>query len=50
VVIPTYNCAAYLPETLASIRAQTLTDVEVIVVDDGSTDDTRGLLEMRARP
>lgn len=44
VVIPTYNCAAYLPETLASIRAQTLTDVEIIVVDDGSTDDTRGLL------
>jgi glycosyltransferase involved in cell wall biosynthesis len=50
VIIPTYNCAAYLPETLASVRAQTLTDVEIIVVDDGSTDDTRALLESAPAP
>lgn len=50
VVIPTYNCAAYLPETLASVRAQTLSDVEIIVVDDGSTDDTRDLLEGAPSP
>jgi glycosyltransferase involved in cell wall biosynthesis len=40
VVIPTYNAREYLAETLASVRDQTLQDVEVVLVDDGSTDDT----------
>ncbi|HZK81072.1 MAG TPA: glycosyltransferase [Humisphaera sp.] len=40
VVIPTYNRAALLLETLASVFAQTFTDYEVLIVDDGSTDDT----------
>jgi glycosyltransferase involved in cell wall biosynthesis len=40
VVIPAYNAAAFLPRSIASVRAQTLQPVEVIVVDDGSTDDT----------
>ncbi len=40
VVVPTYNGAAYLNECLASIAAQDLDGVEVLVVDDGSTDDT----------
>ena len=40
VVITTYNTGRYLPETLESVFAQTYPDVEVIVVDDGSTDDT----------
>ncbi|RKG90252.1 glycosyltransferase family 2 protein [Corallococcus terminator] len=44
VVIPTYNRASLLEETLASVFAQTLTDHEVIVVDDGSTDGTLALL------
>jgi glycosyltransferase involved in cell wall biosynthesis len=40
VVIPAYNAAAFLAETLASVFAQTLPPVEIIVVDDGSSDDT----------
>lgn len=40
VVIPAYNAAAFLPRSIASIRAQTLQPKEVIVVDDGSTDNT----------
>jgi glycosyltransferase involved in cell wall biosynthesis len=44
VVIPAYNAAATLPETLASVIAQTMTDYEVIVVDDGSTDATPAVL------
>jgi len=40
VVIPTHDRAHLLPETLASVRGQTETDLEVIVVDDGSTDGT----------
>lgn len=40
VIIPTYNRAALLREALESVFAQTFQDYEVIVVDDGSTDDT----------
>lgn len=40
VVIPTYNGERYINETLKSIRAQSLTVAEVIVVDDGSSDKT----------
>jgi len=38
VVIPTYNVAPFIAETLNSVFAQTFTDFEVIVVDDGSDD------------
>lgn len=40
VVIPAYNFAHYIGATLRTVTAQTLTDFEVIVVDDGSKDDT----------
>ena len=40
VVIPAYNCAAYLPTAIESVLAQTFHDLEVIVVDDGSSDDS----------
>lgn len=38
VLIPYYNLGAWLPDTLRSVRAQTFTDYEILVVDDGSTD------------
>lgn len=45
VVIATYNRGEYLVATLQSILAQTFRDFEIIVVDDGSTDDTRRVVE-----
>ncbi len=45
VVIPSYNCAAYLPEALDSVLTQTRRPLEVIVVDDGSTDRTDRVVE-----
>lgn len=43
IIVPSYNAERYIRETLESIRAQTLNDFEVIIVDDGSTDDTFGI-------
>jgi glycosyltransferase involved in cell wall biosynthesis len=40
IVLPTYNGARYLDESVGSCRAQTLTNWELIIVDDGSTDET----------
>lgn len=40
VIIPAYNAGAYIDECLDSIRHQTFEDFEVIVIDDGSADDT----------
>lgn len=40
VIIPCYNGAQYLPDALDSALAQTFGDFELLIVDDGSTDDT----------
>lgn len=45
VVIPAHNSEGYIGQTLASVLSQTLTDIEVIVVDDGSTDRTASIVE-----
>jgi glycosyltransferase involved in cell wall biosynthesis len=53
VIVPTYNAGRFVNATIESALRQTLTDIEVIAVDDGSTDDTvarlRGFQDRRLR-
>ena len=48
-IIPTYNCAEYLDETLGSVLPQLPEDHELVLVDDGSTDGTAEMLEEHVR-
>ncbi|OCR01117.1 glycosyl transferase [Oscillatoriales cyanobacterium USR001] len=45
VVIPSYNCASYIVQAVESVISQTYADWEVIVVDDGSKDETSQVLQ-----
>jgi len=49
IVLPTHNRAALLPEAIQSCLDQTLSDFELIIVDDGSTDETSTILEQFSR-
>lgn len=49
VVIPVYNVAKYIEECLDSVLGQTVRDIEVICVDDGSTDGTPAILQRYAQ-
>ena len=49
VIIPTYNRAALLPRALDSIVAQTFSDWEIVLVDDGSVDDTPAVASRYAK-
>jgi len=48
IVIPAYNSGPLLRDTLAGIRSQTFQNFEIIVVDDGSTDDTQQIVTSTA--
>lgn len=50
VIIPTYNRRGYLRQAVDSVLAQTRPDFEVLVVDDGSTDDTPRVIASMADP
>lgn len=48
VVVPVYNVASYLPQCLDSLLSQTYKDLEIIIVNDGSTDDSPNICDSYA--
>ncbi len=48
VLLPVHNAARYLPEAVESILGQSFTDFEFLIIDDGSTDASRAILERYA--
>ncbi|MDD5680056.1 MAG: glycosyltransferase [Candidatus Omnitrophica bacterium] len=49
VVIPTYNCGAYIADAIDIVLNQTYKNIEIIIVDDGSGDDTKDILRRYAK-
>ena len=49
VIVPAYNIAPWLPRCLDSILAQTYKNLEIIVIDDGSTDSTSRIIDEYAK-
>jgi len=45
IIVPNYNTAKYLPRCLDSLINQTFQDIEILVIDDGSTDDSVKIME-----
>ena len=48
VIIPAYNCGDLIRRSIDSVREQTFQDLEVLVVDDGSTDNTPEVVQQAA--
>ena len=48
IIVPVYNVSAFLPKCLDSLVNQTLTDIEIIVVNDGSTDNSQAIIDTYA--
>ena len=49
IIIPTYNSEKYLKRCINSICNQTYKNIEIIIIDDGSTDDTFNICEEYAK-
>ena len=49
IIIPIYNAELYLVECLRSLQSQTYKNIEIILVDDGSTDNSRSICEKYAK-
>ena len=49
ILVPCYNVEKYLPQCLDSIVNQTLKDIEIIVINDGSTDSTLDIIKQYAK-
>ena len=45
IIVPVFNVAPYLRQCLESIRLQTLDNIEVIMIDDGSTDESGKIVD-----
>ena len=45
IIMPTYNCASFIGESIKSIQAQTYENWELVIVDDNSMDDTKEVVE-----
>ena len=45
IVVPIYNTEEYLQRCIESIRGQTYTNLEIVLVDDGSTDNSRKICD-----
>lgn len=50
IIMPCYNAAAYLSQSIASVQSQTISDWELIAVDDGSSDGTLAWLKTQTDP
>ena len=49
IIVPVYNAEEYLEQCLTSIKKQILKDIEVILIDDGSTDSSLAICEKYAK-
>ena len=49
IVVPVYNMQKYLAACIKSLKAQTLSDLEIILVDDGSSDNSPALCDAYAQ-